>query len=158
MRQLNSHVMKRICPSLCRLISLFNLTNQRNIMLSLCLIKNNSVKTHRGWRISPRIRNLANRWRWQVSSRTRPLYPQGKRLRYPLDRRLSGPHSLFGTCGGDNFLSLLGTEPRFLRRPPRSLFVMPTELSQAHLNQRNVLKFPKVLTLTRLWKAYWCTV
>jgi hypothetical protein len=43
---------------------------------------------------------------------TRPLYPQGKKPRYPLDRRLGRPRSQSG-CGGDekNSLPWPGIEP-----------------------------------------------
>jgi hypothetical protein len=33
------------------------------------------------------------------STTARPLYPRGKNLRYPLDRRLGGPQSRSGRCG-----------------------------------------------------------
>jgi hypothetical protein len=42
------------------------------------------------WRLAPRILDLGTRWRWVVSFMPWPLYPQGKRPRYPLDGRL-GP-------------------------------------------------------------------
>jgi hypothetical protein len=46
--------------------------------------------------IAVRILDFGTRWRWMVSFMIRPLYPQGKRPRCPLDRRLkSGPVSLF---------------------------------------------------------------
>jgi len=37
-----------------------------------------------------------------VSFTPRPLYPQGKSLRYPLDRKLGGPQSLSGRGGEEN--------------------------------------------------------
>jgi hypothetical protein len=37
--------------------------------------------------MAPRILDLCSRWRWVVSFTTRPLYPQGKCRRHPLDRR-----------------------------------------------------------------------
>jgi hypothetical protein len=43
--------------------------------------------------ISPRIFDLGTRWRWLVSFTPRPLYPWGKSLLYPLDRRLGGLQS-----------------------------------------------------------------
>jgi hypothetical protein len=43
--------------------------------------------------IAPRILNLGTRCRWVVRFIPRPLYPQGLSPWYPLDRRLSGPHS-----------------------------------------------------------------
>jgi len=38
-------------------------------------------------------------WRWVVSFTPRPLYRRGKSPRYPLDRRLGGPQSLFSERG-----------------------------------------------------------
>jgi hypothetical protein len=35
--------------------------------------------------------------------RVRPLYPQGKTLWYPLDRRLGGPQSRFGRGGEEKY-------------------------------------------------------
>jgi hypothetical protein len=49
--------------------------------------------------IAPRINNLGTRWRWVVSFTPRPLYPQGKSPRYPLQRRLGGPQSRSGRGG-----------------------------------------------------------
>jgi hypothetical protein len=40
--------------------------------------------------------DLGTRWRWVVSFTPRPLYPQGKSPRYPLDRKLGGPQSRYG--------------------------------------------------------------
>jgi len=67
--------------------------------------------------------NLDARWTWVVSFTTRPLYPQGKRPWYPLDRRLDGPHSQSG-CGGEekNF-------HHWPTHPPHSLVSILTGLS-----------------------------
>jgi hypothetical protein len=43
--------------------------------------------------IAPSILDIGTRWRWMVSFMSRSLYPQGKSLWYPLDRRLGGPQS-----------------------------------------------------------------
>jgi hypothetical protein len=54
------------------------------------------------WRsggIAPHIFDLGTRWRWVVSFTPLPLYPQGKRPWYPLDRRLVGPQSRSGGSG-----------------------------------------------------------
>jgi hypothetical protein len=59
--------------------------------------------------IAPRIFDLGTRWRWVVSFTTRPLYPQGKRPWYPLDRRLGGSQSRSG-CGGEENNSQLRPE------------------------------------------------
>jgi hypothetical protein len=49
--------------------------------------------------IALRILDLGTRWRWVVSFTPRPLYPQGKSPRYPLDRRLGEPQSRSGRGG-----------------------------------------------------------
>jgi hypothetical protein len=50
--------------------------------------------------------DLGIKWRWAVS-----FTPQGKRPRYPLDRRLGGPQSRSGRCGEEKNLELLRIEP-----------------------------------------------
>jgi hypothetical protein len=68
-----------------------------NVNLSLCVAKHHAMKTYWGsGGIVPRILHLSTRWRWVVSFTPLPLYPQGKILRYPLDRRLGGPQSRVG--------------------------------------------------------------
>jgi hypothetical protein len=62
--------------------------------------------------IAPRILNLGIRWRRVVSFIPRPLYPQGKISRYPLDRRLGGPQSRSGHGGEETNSRLpLGVDP-----------------------------------------------
>jgi hypothetical protein len=51
--------------------------------------------------IAPRILNLVTRWRSVVSLTPRPLYPQSKNPRYPLDRRLS-PRACLDTVAKRN--------------------------------------------------------
>jgi hypothetical protein len=51
------------------------------------------------WRYLSTILDLGTRWRWVVRFTAWPLYPLGKRSRYPLDRRLRGPQSRSGRCG-----------------------------------------------------------
>jgi hypothetical protein len=46
--------------------------------------------------VASRILDFDNRWRWVISFSPRPLYPQGKILWYPLDRRLGGPQCRSG--------------------------------------------------------------
>jgi hypothetical protein len=50
--------------------------------------------------IDPHFLDLGTSWRWMVSFTPLPLYPQGKSLRYPLDRRLGGSQSPVGTVTG----------------------------------------------------------
>jgi hypothetical protein len=47
-------------------------------------------------RIAPFIIDLGTIWRWVVIFRPRPPYSQGKSPRYPLDRRMGGPHNRYG--------------------------------------------------------------
>jgi len=52
--------------------------------------------------IVPRILDLGTRWRWVFSFTPRPLYTQGNRPRYPLDRRLGGSQFRSGRGGKEN--------------------------------------------------------
>jgi hypothetical protein len=63
--------------------------------------------------IAPRILNLGTRWRWVVSFTPKPLYPQGKRPCYPLDRRLGVP--VWARWWREKFLSSSG--PRIPDHP-----------------------------------------
>jgi hypothetical protein len=47
------------------------------------------------WRYSITMIDLDSRKRW-VRFASRPFYPMGNSLRYPLNRRLDWPHSLYG--------------------------------------------------------------
>jgi hypothetical protein len=50
-----------------------------------------------------------------VSFMLQSIYPRGRSPRYPLSRRLAGPHNRSGRFGGQkNFFSMLVIEPRFL--------------------------------------------
>jgi len=70
------------------------------VKLSLCLTKHHDIKTYRGnGGIAPSIPDLGIRWGWVVSFTPRPLYPQGKRPQYPLDRRLGGTQGRSGHGG-----------------------------------------------------------
>jgi hypothetical protein len=67
-----------------------------------------------------------------ISSRSQPLYPRQKNLRYPSDRKLGEPHSRYGRYGHyraeENPSPLPGIKPRFLGCPSRNLVVIMTEL------------------------------
>jgi hypothetical protein len=52
----------------------------------------------------PTIIDLDIRWRWVVIFTPRLLYPLGKTLRYPLDRRLNGTRGRFGRRGIEKFI------------------------------------------------------
>jgi hypothetical protein len=60
-----------------------------------------------------------------------PLYPQGKRLRYPLDRRLVGPQSCSG-CGGEEKNSQLPLGTEFLIQHFHKVFVMEEVFKVPH--------------------------
>jgi hypothetical protein len=83
----------------------------------LCLTKHNAMKTYLGiGDIAPGILDLGTRWRWVVSFTSRPLYPQGKRPWYQLDRRVGGPQNWSGPGGEEkNSQSLLGLEPPIIQ-------------------------------------------
>jgi hypothetical protein len=64
-------------------------------------------------RYSSIILDLGIRWKLVVSFMPPLLYPSGKSHWYPLDRRMGGPQSQSGCCGGNkNLLPLPGIEPR----------------------------------------------
>jgi len=71
------------------------------------------------WRnggIAPLILDLGIIWMWVVSFTIRPLYPWGKGLWYPLDRRLCGPENRSGRGGGQKYSQLLpGLEPPIIQ-------------------------------------------
>jgi hypothetical protein len=54
------------------------------------------------------ILDLGTRSRWVVSVKPRPLYPQGKSLRYPLVRRLGGLRGRSGLFGVEKNLAPAG--------------------------------------------------
>jgi hypothetical protein len=69
-------------------------------MQSLAKYLQLAMKTYWGsGGIPPRILDVGTRWRWVVSFMPRPLYSQGMRLRYPLDRSLGGSQGRSGRGG-----------------------------------------------------------
>jgi hypothetical protein len=59
----------------------------------------------------------------------RPLFPYGKEVRYPLDRKLRERQSRSGRYGAiKNIFSLSEIETLFLGRQSCNIFTMPTEL------------------------------
>jgi hypothetical protein len=64
------------------------LSNLKTV-LSLCLTKYYAMKTYWGnGSIAPRIHILGTRWRWVVSFKPRPLYPQGTNPWHNQDGRI----------------------------------------------------------------------
>jgi len=57
------------------------------VKLCLCLTKHHAMKTYWGGGIALPIRDLDTRWKRVVSFTPLPLYPQGNRPWYPLNRR-----------------------------------------------------------------------
>jgi hypothetical protein len=105
------------------------------VTLSLCLT--NYALRHEGlWgsgRIDPRFLDLGTSWRWMVSLTLRPIYPRGKRPRYPLDRGLGGPQTWSGRCGEEKIVYLTGTRtPTPLSSSPYRGAV-PTALSRPRI-------------------------
>jgi hypothetical protein len=65
-----------------------------------------------------------------VSFTSRPLYPQGKSPRYPLDRRLDGPQNQSGRRGEETILAPIGTRTPAPRSPSLQPVAIPTALSR----------------------------
>jgi hypothetical protein len=87
---------------------------------SLCLTNHHARKTYSGSvGIAPRNLDFGTRWRWVVSFTLRPLYPQGKSPRYPLDKRLGGPQSRSGHSGEENNSQPPESNPRTNLYPSR---------------------------------------
>jgi hypothetical protein len=87
----------------------------------------------------PHFLDLGTSWRWVINFSPRPLYPQGKSHRYPLDRRLGGPQSRSERFGEEKILDPTGT-----RTPtPRSSkpVAMPTTLSRLLVGGCTILKW-----------------
>jgi hypothetical protein len=124
--------------------------------------------------IAPRILYLGTRWRWVVSFKPRPLYPQGKRPWYPVNRRLDGPQIRSGLGGEQkNSQPLPRLEPPIIQPVPQRY---TTELSWLLLEIRvgwetyalsaSTLNLPvgtrgplgHLHTASRsLWKGHWNT-
>jgi hypothetical protein len=66
--------------------------------------------------IAPCILDLGTRWRWVVSFKPQPIYPQGKSPWYPLNSRLGGLQSRSGHGGKEKNSQLLpGLEPPIIQ-------------------------------------------
>jgi hypothetical protein len=94
-------------------------TNKNNICakskavsLFLCLT-NQSLRHEDVWGsecIDPRILDLGTSWTRVVSFTPRPLYPQGKSPRHPLNRRRNGPQRRSGRCRDEKDLAPTGIQ------------------------------------------------
>jgi hypothetical protein len=74
------------------------------VKLPLCLTEHHAMNAYWGsGSIDPYILDLGTRWRWVVSFTCRPLYPQGKSLWYPLNRRLVAPQRPSGHGGEEKY-------------------------------------------------------
>jgi hypothetical protein len=98
--------------------------------LSLRLSKCHTMNTYCGSEgIAPRIINLGDRWKWEVSFTSRLLYPRRKE---PPDAHWIG--SCVGPRAGMNTVEkrriLSPCRDSKLDRPARSLVTIPTELSR----------------------------
>jgi hypothetical protein len=66
--------------------------------------------------IAPRILGLSTSWRWVVSFTPWPVYSQGRKPWYPLDRRLGGPQNRSGRGNQEkNSRHLPGLEPLIMQ-------------------------------------------
>jgi hypothetical protein len=95
---------------------------------SLCLTKYHAMKAYPVLNYTPRhsavmapqIFNLGIRWRWLVSFKPRPFYPEEKSPWYPLDRKQGGVQIQYGRGGREsksgrpatNSLTILTELPR----------------------------------------------
>jgi len=89
-----------------------------------------------------------------VSVTLRPLYLQGNGPWYPLDRRLGGPQSRSGRGGEEKNSSELCSRrhtPRWKRVEILQAFISSTELTNAEMNGRNVMKDGMNRTAKRIW-------
>jgi hypothetical protein len=81
-------------------------------IVKLSLWVSNMPWRHMGqWRFSSTSLDLGNRWSWVVSFMSRPLYPREWSRRYPLDRRLHGFRSPYGSSGEEKMLHSRESDP-----------------------------------------------
>jgi hypothetical protein len=108
-----------------------------------------------GWRYSSTILDLGTRWRWVVNFTPLPLYPWGNSTRYPLDRRLGEPQSVWTLRNRKSFAS---TGNRLFGHPSRSLVAIPTELSRLPdwTYTACILLLIRCTAIARMVKVYFC--
>jgi hypothetical protein len=102
-RSKNENVKKRNCKlglpgwGLGKVLTTANCKKTGKGKVSVVLTKHHATKTYWGCGdIARYLLNLSTRWMWVVTITSRPLNPQGKSPRYPLDRRLGGSQSRSG--------------------------------------------------------------
>jgi hypothetical protein len=98
--------------------------------------------------IAPRILNLGIRWMWVVRFTPRPLYPQEKIPRYPLDRGLGGIRSRSGRGGEDKKNPYLESNPD--RPAPTLVAVLTWDKQEEGLNSKGMYKMLVVIKLLLL--------
>jgi hypothetical protein len=86
--------------------------------------------------IAPRILNLGTRWRRVVSFTLRPIYPQGRSSRYPLDRRL-------GDRKTAKYLSRLPGRDLKPRSRNATHYIMMVWYGAQNTTSHTLTKFPK---------------
>jgi hypothetical protein len=112
--------------------------------------------------IGPHFLDLSKSWRRMVSFTLRPLYPRGKRPRYPFDMRLGGPQSWSGWCGEEKILDPTGTRTDHLVVQPTAScytdYAIPGS-SLAHVRIRNAVAynmtefcFYQLISHSRVWE------
>lgn len=79
--------------------------------------------------VAQSILNLDTRWRRMVNFTPRPVYPQGRSLRYSLNRWLDGIQNQPVHSGEIIFSDFDGIDTQFLSRSARNLITTPTTLS-----------------------------
>lgn len=91
------------------------------------------MKVYRKWRYSFTVLNLDIRWSRAVSFTPLLLYPQGRRPRYPLHRRLGRSQNRSDRYGEEKKV-FPGIETPLLGRPAYSIVALPTELLRTFVN------------------------
>jgi hypothetical protein len=85
------------------------------------------MKAYVQWRCISTILNFDTKWRWVISFKPLPLYHRWSSPRYPLCRRLNGPHSISGYYG-EHLFTLSRIKPQLLGFQFRSLVAKHTQI------------------------------
>jgi hypothetical protein len=100
--------------------------------LSLCLI-NWTLRQEGIWGsgcIDPLFLDFGTSWRWLINFTPRPLYPWGKSLQYPFDRRLVGPQNRSRLLGEEKTLDPTGTRNPTPQSSSSQPIAVPTTVSR----------------------------